>query len=55
MSWRSDETPEGPLRLWRDPENGIIAGVMAGVADYVGIRPWQARALALGGPEFQRH
>ena len=47
MSWRPDEAPEGPLRLWRDPANGIIAGVMAGLADYVGIRPWQARALAL--------
>jgi len=47
VSWRPDEAPEGPLRLWRDPENGIIAGVMAGVAAYVGIRPWQARALAL--------
>ena len=47
MSWRPDEAPKGPLRLWRDPENGIIAGVLAGGADYVGIRPWQARALAL--------
>jgi phage shock protein C len=39
--------PDEALRLWRDPENGIIAGVMAGVAEYVGVRPWQARALAL--------
>ena len=47
MTYRPDDTPEGPLRLWRDPENGIIAGVMAGVAEYIGVRPWQARALAL--------
>jgi phage shock protein C len=47
MSERTDEAPEGPLRLWRDPANGMIAGVMAGLADYAGIRPWQARALGL--------
>ena len=47
MSWRPDDAPDGPLRLWRDPANGIIAGVMAGLADYVGIRLRQARALAL--------
>jgi phage shock protein C len=49
MSFRPGEAPEGPLRLWRDPENGMVAGVMAGIADYAGIRPWQARALALVG------
>jgi len=47
VSWRPDDAPEGPLRLWRDPENGIIAGVMAGIADYVGIPAWQARVVAL--------
>jgi phage shock protein C len=47
MIARPDEPPEGPLRLYRDPANGMIAGVMAGIADYAGIRPWQARALAL--------
>ena len=47
MTIRSDDPPEGRLRLYRDPANGMIAGVMAGIADYAGIRPWQARALAL--------
>jgi phage shock protein C len=49
MTRPASQAPDQPLRLWRDPANGIIAGVMAGLADYVGVRPWQARALALLG------
>lgn len=36
-----------PGRLWRDPERGWLAGVMAGLADYLGLQPWQARAMGL--------
>jgi phage shock protein C len=28
-----------PFRLYRDPERGMLAGVAAGIADYVGIEP----------------
>jgi phage shock protein C len=29
--------PRNPIRLYRDTENGWVAGVCAGLADYVGI------------------
>lgn len=39
-------------RLTRDPERGVLAGVLAGMADQLGIAPWQARALWLLGLFF---
>lgn len=39
-----------PHKLYRDPQNGVIGGVCAGVADYFGIQPILVRlafALAL--------
>lgn len=33
-------------RLWRDTERGIIAGVCAGIADYLGIEPIVVRLVA---------
>ncbi|MSP66660.1 MAG: envelope stress response membrane protein PspC [Alphaproteobacteria bacterium] len=37
------ERPPSPARLYRDTERGIFFGVAAGIADYVGIRPWAVR------------
>lgn len=34
-------------RLYRDPGNGIVAGVCSGIAEYVGLRPVQVRLLAV--------
>jgi phage shock protein C len=39
-------------RLYRDPDNGIVAGVCAGIAEYVGLRPVQLRLLAILGLVF---
>jgi phage shock protein C len=39
-------------RLYRDPERGLLAGVMAGLADHLGLQPWQARAMGLLGLFF---
>jgi phage shock protein C len=36
-----------PHRLYRNRDEGVIAGVCAGIADYVGMRVWQVRAIAL--------
>lgn len=42
------ESPN-PHRLYRIPEQGIVGGVCAGVADYFGVRPGLIRlALAVG-------
>lgn len=35
--------------LHRDPENGRIAGVCAGVAEYFGLETWLVRILAVTG------
>lgn len=32
-------------RLYRDPARGVLAGVCAGIAEYVGLRPVQVRLL----------
>ncbi len=37
-----------PNRLYRDPEEGKILGVCAGIADYFGFSPWAVRLAALG-------
>jgi len=39
-------------RLYRDPDNGMIAGVCAGIAEYVGLRPVQVRLLVILGLVF---
>ena len=39
----------GPIRLYRDSENGIVRGVAAGIADYFGIHVWLVRCCMLGG------
>lgn len=56
MTWRSEaarseeQRPEGsPARLYRDPKNGVLFGVCAGIAGYFGINPWIIRALAVAG------
>jgi phage shock protein C len=39
-------------RLWRDTDRGIIAGVCAGIADYLGIEPIIIRLVAVLGLVF---
>ncbi len=39
-------------RIWRDPEQGWIAGVCAGIADNLGVHPGLVRAAALVGLVF---
>ncbi|MBV8120320.1 MAG: envelope stress response membrane protein PspC [Alphaproteobacteria bacterium] len=34
-------------RLWRDTDRGIIAGVCAGIADYIGVEPMIVRLVAV--------
>jgi phage shock protein C len=34
-------------RLWRDTERGILAGVCAGIADYIGVEPIVVRLVAV--------
>jgi phage shock protein C len=40
------------FRLWRDRERGIVAGVCAGIADYIGIEPIVVRIVAVLGLIF---
>jgi len=39
-------------RLWRDRDRGIIAGVCAGIADYVGVEPIVVRLVTVLGLLF---
>ena len=39
-------------RLWRDRDRGIIAGVCAGIADYIGVEPIVARLVTVLGLVF---
>jgi len=41
-----DRTPSH-RRLYRDPESGVIAGVLAGIADYLGVRPALLRIITV--------
>jgi phage shock protein C len=34
-------------RLWRNPDRGIIAGICAGIADYIGVEPIVVRLVAV--------
>jgi phage shock protein C len=40
------------FRLWRDRERGIVAGVCAGIADYIGIEPIVVRIVTVLGLIF---
>ena len=39
--------PWSPSRLYRDPDNGMMMGVCAGIADYFGIARWIVRVGAV--------
>jgi len=39
-------------RLWRVPDRGLIAGVCAGIADYIGAEPIVVRIIAVAGLFF---
>ena len=39
-------------RLWRDTDRGILAGVCAGIADYVGVEPIVVRLATVLGLVF---
>ena len=39
-------------RLWRDTDRGILAGVCAGIADYIGVEPIAVRLAAVLGLVF---
>lgn len=41
-----------PHRLYRNPENGMVAGVCAGIADYFGVRPFLIRLAVVVGMFF---
>jgi phage shock protein C len=40
------------FRLWRDPDRGVLAGVCAGIADYIGAEPIVVRVIAVVGLVF---
>ncbi len=40
-------TTGNPYRLYRDRERGILAGVCAGIADYIGVEPIVVRLVAV--------
>lgn len=60
MSWNDGRRNNGgaggpgpsPLGLYRDPENGFIAGVCAGIAEWTGLEPKLVRLAAIGGLIF---
>lgn len=41
------ETPPMNKTLYRDPQNGKISGVCAGIAEYFGVEVWLVRILAV--------
>lgn len=49
MAWTNSDNP---YRLYRDTERGILAGVCAGIADYVGAEPIVVRLVAVLGLIF---
>jgi phage shock protein C len=50
MTWTNSSSTR--YRLWRNPDRGIIAGVCAGIADYLGIEPIVVRLIAVLGLVF---
>jgi phage shock protein C len=41
-----------PNHLYRDPDNGPVLGVWAGVAEYIGVTPMAVRVVAVFGLVF---
>jgi phage shock protein C len=50
--WNSNDPWRNPHRLYRDVENGRVAGVCAGIADYFGIRRFHVRLATILGLIF---
>ena len=50
MVWTDSSSTR--YRLWRDRDRGIIAGVCAGIADYVGVEPIVVRLVVVLGLIF---
>jgi phage shock protein C len=48
MAWTNNNGGHR-FRLWRDTDRGIVAGVCAGIADYLGIEPIIVRLGAVVG------
>jgi len=44
---RYGQNKPSPNRLYRDPENGMLMGVCAGIADYFGVAPAGVRIAAV--------
>ncbi len=51
MVW-TNSSGGNPFRLYRDTQRGIIAGVCAGIADYLGVEPIAVRLVAVLGLFF---
>lgn len=49
---RNQSSAPSPSRLYRDRDNGILAGVCSGVARYFGIQPWHVRLAVIVGLFF---
>jgi phage shock protein C len=50
MAWTNSSSTR--YRLWRDTDRGIIAGVCAGIAGYMGVEPIVIRLVAVLGLVF---
>ena len=50
MAWTNSGNTR--YRLWRDTDRGIIAGVCAGIAGYIGVEPIVVRLVAVLGLVF---
>jgi phage shock protein C len=50
MVWTNSSNTR--YRLWRDTDRGIIAGVCAGIAGYIGVEPIVIRLVAVLGLVF---
>ncbi|HEX7969383.1 MAG TPA: envelope stress response membrane protein PspC [Stellaceae bacterium] len=52
MAWTNSSSSGNPFRLYRDTDRGILAGVCAGIADYVGVEPIAVRLATVLGLFF---
>ena len=50
MVWTNSSSTR--YRLWRNRDRGILAGVCAGIADYIGVEPIVVRLVAVLGLVF---
>jgi phage shock protein C len=50
--WGHFDRASSPYRLYRDTEHGRVAGVCAGIADYLGVRRKLVRIAAIVGLVF---